>query len=84
MEAFFASGHAVDVVLAVLAIEAIWLVARGRPALAVLTMLLPAALILLGLRAALVGMEWIWIAVPLALSFPVHLADLSRRLPPRP
>ena len=40
----FASGHAADLILAVLAIEAVWLIARGRQALGVALMLLPAAL----------------------------------------
>lgn len=79
MEWLFASGHAADIVLAVLAIEALWLIARKEPPVDVVLMLLPAALMLVGLRAALVGAAWPWIAVPLALSFPVHLADLSRR-----
>lgn len=79
MEALFSSGHAADIVLAVLLVEAIWLVVRGRRALDVIAMLLPAALILLGLRAALVGAGWIWIALPLAAALPVHLFDLKRR-----
>ncbi|MFW2350899.1 hypothetical protein [Qipengyuania sp.] len=79
MAELFASGHAVDIVLLVLAIEAIWLSRRGWPWSDIATTLLPAALILLGTRAALVGASWIWIATPLALSFPVHLADLKRR-----
>ncbi len=83
MEGFFADGHAVDLVLAVLAVEAVWLMARGHSARAVLAMLLPAALILLGLRAALTGMAWPWVAIPLALSFPVHLLDLAARFGPR-
>lgn len=79
MEQFFANGHAVDVILAVLAIEAVWLMRRGRPARFVALTLLPAVLILLGLRAALTGTAWPWIALPLALSFPVHIADLAVR-----
>jgi hypothetical protein len=38
---------------------------------------------MLGLRAALVGASWPWIALPLAASFPVHLVDLLRRGAPR-
>lgn len=41
--------------------------------------LLPGALMLLALRAALVGLAWPWIALALAASFPAHLADLARR-----
>ncbi len=79
MEWFFASGHAVDLVLVVLALEFILLWRRGRNALDILLMLLPAAFILLALRAALVGAEWYWVAGLLTLSFPAHLADLARR-----
>ena len=79
MEALFASGHAADVILAALALEGLWLGSRGWPLRTLLAMLLPAALIVLGLRAALVGAAWPWIALPLALSFPVHLVDVLRR-----
>ena len=41
--------------------------------------LLPGALMMLALRAALTGMGWPWIALALAASFPAHLADISRR-----
>lgn len=76
----FARGHAADVVLAVMVCEFAWLVARrdwraGDAALR----LLPGALMVLALRAALTGAGWQWIALPLVLSFPVHLADLRRR-----
>ena len=79
MDWLFASGHAADVVLAVVAIELVWLIGRGwRPADALLR-LGPGALMLIALRGALTGLDWYWIALPLALSFPVHLADLARR-----
>ena len=56
-----------------------WLV-RGRgwrvgPALLRLG---PGALMVVGLRAALAGSAWPVVALPLLLSFPVHLADLLR------
>ena len=76
----FASGHAVDIVLAVIAIELVWLVGskRWRVSDAVLR-LGPGALMLVALRGALTGHDWRWIALPLLLSFPLHLADLARR-----
>lgn len=79
MDVFFTSGHAVDVVLLVLAIEAIWLKARGQSWADITPALLPAVLMMLGLRAALTGMAWPYISLPLALAFPVHLYDLRRR-----
>lgn len=76
----FASGHAVDIVLAVIAIELAWLVTRGGWGIGeALLRLGPGVLMLLALRAALAGLDWRWIALALALSFPVHLADLTRR-----
>ena len=76
----FASGHAVDIVLAVICVEFGWLVAgRGWRVTDALLRLGPGALMLLALRAALTGLDWRWIALPLMLSFPVHLADLARR-----
>ncbi len=80
----FASGHAVDIVLAVIAIEFGWLVTGGgwRVADAALR-LAPGALMLAALRAALTGHDWRWIALPLLASFPVHLADLRRRGGPK-
>lgn len=81
IEAFFTSGHAADVILGVLLIEAAWLrLARRWSWGAVAALLGPAALIVLGLRAALTGADWWWIALPLAASLPFHLMDLRGRL----
>lgn len=81
IEAFFATGHAADVILGVLLIEAAWLrVARRWRWAQILALLGPAALIVLGLRAALTGAAWWWIALPLAASLPLHLMDLRSRL----
>jgi hypothetical protein len=44
----------------------------------------PAALIVLGLRAALVGADWWMVALPLAASLPLHLMDLRKRLAAHP
>lgn len=79
MEEFFASGRAVDVVLAVLAAEAVWLKWRGQQWVDILPALIPAVLMMAALRAALTGMEWPYISLPLAAAFPVHLYDLKRR-----
>jgi hypothetical protein len=79
MTEFFASGRAVDLVLAVLLMEALWLRWRGQRWADIAPALLPAVLMMLGLRAALTGMHWTFVSVPLALAFPVHLYDLRRR-----
>lgn len=76
---WFASGIAVDIVLVVIAVEAVWLRLRQRwPLMAILCRLMPGTLMVLALRAALAGHDWVWIAVPLTLSFPFHLIDLRR------
>ena len=86
MSALFSSGRAVDLVLGIIALEAAgllfwrWRRGRGPGALAVFGLLAPGALILLALRAALVGAAVEWIALFLAASFPVHLLDVSLRL----
>ena len=80
MDWLIRSGHAVDIILVVMLAEAVWLHVRRRIGLIDIALaLLPGALILLAARAALVGSDWPMIALPLALSFPVHLADLRRR-----
>lgn len=84
MSGFFASGHAVDLILAVLVAEAVFLMTRGWrgrrwSALEVLLALGPGACLLLAVRGALTGAEWPLIALALAASFPLHLADVIRR-----
>ena len=83
MQALFSSGHAEDIVLIVLAVEALWLKARGWSAGELAGLLGPAALMMLGLRAALVSAPWYWIALPVALAFPLHLLDLRQRVASR-
>ncbi len=80
MEWLIRSGHAIDLILIVMLAEAVWLRLRHKVGIIDIALaLLPGALILLGARAALTGAGWPMIALPLALSFPVHLADLRRR-----
>jgi hypothetical protein len=82
---FFASGHAVDLVLLVMAAELVFLFARRRaraerpPMIDLVLAFAPGACLLLALRAALTGAGWPWIAAALAASFPFHIADLIRR-----
>lgn len=80
---FFQSGNAADVILAVLVGEAVWLKLRGWRTMEIVGLLGPAALIVLGLRGALTGAAWPWIATPLALSLPLHLLDLRTRFAQR-
>lgn len=79
MEDFFASGRAVDVVLAVLLFEALWLKLRGSSWRDILPALVPAVLMMIALRAGLTGMPWPYVSLPLAAAFPIHIYDLKRR-----
>ena len=79
LAAFFTSGHAVDLVLAFMVIEAIVLILIKRPALTVVLTILPGAAMMLALRAALSGADWHWVAIWLTVSLPLHLADLRHR-----
>lgn len=81
MAALFASGHAADLVLLVMIIEAAaiaWLSRLGP--MAVFAATLPGALIVAALREALVDAPWPWIALPLLLSWPAHLWDVRSRM----
>lgn len=76
----YGEGHAVDLVFGCLLLEAVWLTQwRGWTPRAAILCLLPGAILLLALRAALVGLAWPWIALALLLSFPAHLADVALR-----
>ncbi|WP_240663077.1 hypothetical protein [Sphingomonas sp. UV9] len=74
----FASGHAVDIVLGVIGLELLWLRRQGWSMATAGLRLAPGMLMLFALRAALTGLDWRWIAVPLIASLPVHLLDLAR------
>lgn len=84
MQEFVTSGRAVDVVLLVIVIEFVVLVSlrrgqRQRAAVDLFFALMPGAILLQAIRAALVGVEWPWVALLIAASFPFHLIDLMRR-----
>ena len=79
MSWLFSSGHAVDIVLVVMLVEFVALMVRGQDVVTVALMLTPGALMLLALRAALVGHDWYWVALPLTVSLPLHLADMRHR-----
>jgi hypothetical protein len=85
VQSLIESGRAIDIVLAVIVVEAIILIAAWRrPWLATLLALLPGACLLLALRAAITDAGWAWIAFWVTLSFPVHLADLAIRTKKEP
>jgi hypothetical protein len=85
MSEWFASGTIIDLIIAMVVIEAVaigWYHRRtGKgPALStVLANLLSGTALLLALRLALVGSAWYWIACSLLLALVAHAADLGRR-----
>ncbi len=82
MAALFSSGHAVDLVLAVLTLEVLAFgLLRRRGWINALVAALPGGCLLMALRTALTGQSWHGTALWLALSLPAHLADLWRRPP---
>lgn len=83
MQTFFDSGHAADLVILVLALEALWLARLGWSWARITRTLGAAVFIVLGARAALVGASWHWVALALAASFPLHLLDIRDRLQDR-
>lgn len=82
LQQLFASGHVIDLVLAVLLLETLLVrgVARQRSALTLPTVAAGVGL-LLAWRAAHVGTHWIWIAVPLTAAGLAHGWELWRRWP---
>ncbi len=82
---FIASGRAIDVILALMALEAVALYAYGRrtgrgiAAPDVLINLAAGASLMLAVRAALTDAGPGWIAVCLIASLAAHAADLKRR-----
>ncbi|WP_342354863.1 hypothetical protein [Sphingomonas sp. CFBP 13714] len=64
--------------LGVIALELLWLRRQGWSIATAALRLAPGMLMLFALRAALTGLDWPWVAVPLIVSLPVHLADLAR------
>lgn len=84
MQAWFASGGAVDLALAVVVVEAIALLAwRGRAALGLAATLAAGGFVLLAWRFSLLGLGWTWIGAALLGALAFHLMDVAARLPRR-
>ena len=81
----FVSGLAIDVALAMIALEFLVLCLFGKSgtlgtrAFTLILALGPGACLMLALRAALTQSSLVWVAMFLALSLPLHLTDLARR-----
>jgi len=85
MENLISGGRIVDLILLVMAAEAVFLLAyrrragKGLAPMAVVLMLLPGAFLLLALRAALTGASSTAIVGWLAAALVAHVADLWAR-----
>ena len=85
MSALFDSGRIIDLILALVALETLLLLGihirrgGGIAPRALLANLLAGACLLLALRGALTGADWIWPALFLLLALPAHLIDLYGR-----
>jgi hypothetical protein len=81
----FANGRIVDLILAMVVLEALVLLTyrfvrgRGVPAVGLLTTLLAGGFLLLALRSALIESPWIWTAAWLAAALLAHVADIAER-----
>ncbi len=83
MADLFSSGRVVDLALGLMVIEVLAIGLMRRSAAAgrdVAAAVLPGALVLLALRAALVGAPWTSVAAWLTASLFAHAYDLRRRL----
>lgn len=84
--AFFAAGHAADLVLFFIVVEGAWLMflyhrsGRGLNARQIVLSLLPGFCLVLALRVALVGGWWGWIGLALMVSLVAHLLDMRERI----
>jgi hypothetical protein len=85
VEKLFTSGLGVDIALGFIAFEFAFLLWRapadGRKtaALNLVLALGPGACLMLALRSALTGSAIVWVAFWLAMSLPLHIADIMRR-----
>ena len=79
MDQLFASGRVIDLVLAILVVEALVLWRLRRPGFLPLPTLLAGLGLLVAWRVMHAGAGWIWVAPPLAAAGLAHGWDLWRR-----
>ena len=80
MNELFATGHAIDLVMAVLALEAlvVWGLLQRRHVLPWPT-LVAGLCLLLAWRFAQAGAHWVWVALPLSAAGMAHAVDVWHR-----
>ena len=89
MRDFVASGHLVDLAMALTLLELIGLIiyrrrtGRGIDGSKLVVALASGLFLMLGLKAAQTGADWPWIALALSASWVTHLVDLKNRWPRR-
>ncbi|RKT43408.1 hypothetical protein [Thiocapsa rosea] len=85
MAELFESGRLIDLILGLVVVEAIALTlfnrltGKGVAPRDLVGLLLAGAFLLVAVRFALTGAEWIWIGLWLGLALIAHLADLALR-----
>lgn len=84
LEALFASGRIIDLILVLVLVEAVllalWPRLRGSMSLIdIAGFLLPGVMLMLAVRAALVGAPYTLTAAVLAAAFVFHILDVARR-----
>lgn len=85
MEDLFASGRIVDIIIGLMAFEAIALIAyhkstgQGIKVPQVLSNLLAGICLFLALRLAITDAHWTWIGVALGAALAAHIIDLTSR-----
>ncbi len=86
IESLFRSSHIADVVIAVMALEALALAIAARVRSrnwslgSMLTGMLPGLFLVLALRAALVQASPLWIAAALSAALLTHMLDMRLRI----
>jgi len=81
MGELFDSGRIIDVILLLVAVEAIALLAWRRARVGPLLVgLLPGVALMLAIRAALTHAAWPWVAAALGAALALHLLDMRNRV----
>lgn len=85
MNELFSSGRAIDLIIGGMIIEWIALsvyrirTGKGIALREIASNLTAGIFLMLALRGALIGADWKWIALCVAVALPAHLADLAPR-----
>lgn len=81
MEFLFVDGRMIDIAIAVLAAESLWIALAWRQRRQLLPTLLSGLMLMLAWRFHQAGLSWLWIAAPLLSSACWHAIDLAWRWP---